>query len=417
MEKRIPQGWKQLQPSKHDNIVVAMSSGVDSSIAAAIYSSFPNVRGVYMRNWSNKQNDTKNCDEKDWNDAKKVAKYLNIPIEMVNFEKEYWLDVFEPMLNNYELGLTPNPDILCNRYIKFGTLKQKLDEMYGVDNYWLVTGHYSRILQECRTGQFELLRGIDSSKDQSYYLSQVKPDIMDRTILPIGNFYKREIRQLAKELQLPTADKPDSQGICFVNNSQRGKFKTFLKEYLPSKPGHIITIDPQSGHKKVWGEHGGLWSYTIGQKVGIPMPQGDPEYRGTWFVSDKLRDTNEIMIVRGRDNPKLFRDHVKIIDMKWLFPEEDLMNIEKTLQEGIQRGDLFLQYRSLQEPILVDKYELWKSDQATNDKNQYINQRKNQRKNLEFILTLSCPQRAMAPGQYGCLYLKNRVIGSGTIIL
>ena len=408
LEKRIPQGWKQVQPSKHDTIVVAMSSGVDSSIAAAMYSSFPNVKGIYMRNWSNKQNDMKNCDEKDWNDAKEVAGYLNIPFEMVNFEKEYWIDVFEPMLNNYELGLTPNPDILCNRHIKFGTLKQKLDEMYGANNYWLVTGHYSRILKNRETGQFELLRGIDSSKDQSYYLSQVNPAVLNQTILPIGNFYKKEIRQLAKELQLPTADKPDSQGICFVNNSQQGKFKTFLKEYLPSEPGDIITIDPQSGHKTVWGKHEGLWSYTIGQKVGIPMPQGDPEYRGTWFVSDKLKDTNEIVIVRGRDNRELFKDHVKIDNMKWLFSENDRLNIEQTLQDAIQRGDLYLQYRSLQEPILIKKYEFKEYNTETD--------RNDQNKNNEFIFTLSSPQRAMAPGQYGCLYLRDRVIGSGTIV-
>lgn len=408
LEKRLPQGWKQLQPSKYDNVVVAMSSGVDSSMAAAIYSSFPNVRGIYMRNWNSKQNDMKNCDERDWNDAKEVAKYLNIPIKMVNFEKEYWIDVFEPMLNNYELGLTPNPDILCNRYIKFGILRQKLDEMYGTNNYWLITGHYSRVLKNCTTGQFELLRAIDSSKDQSYYLSQVKPDVLSQTILPIGNFYKKEIRQLAKELQLPTANKPDSQGICFVNNSQQGKFKFFLKEYLPSEPGNIITIDPQSGDKKIWGKHEGLWSYTIGQKVGIPMPQGDPEYRGSWFVCDKLKDTNEIVIVRGRDNPKLFRDNIKITNMKWLFLEEDQLSIEQTLHKEIQRANLYLQYRSLQEPILVNRCQFREYNKAKNGDSRS--------KNSQLILTLNAPQRAVTPGQYGCLYLKNRVIGSGTII-
>ncbi|CAL9728806.1 mitochondrial tRNA-specific 2-thiouridylase 1 [Monosporozyma unispora] len=397
LKKRLPHGFKQLQPSKHDNIIIAMSSGVDSSVSAALFSSFPKARGVYMRNWNNKQNDMKNCDEKDWNDARKVAEYLNLPIEMVNFEKEYWIDVFEPMLQSYELGVTPNPDVLCNRYIKFGSLKRNLDEKYGRDNYWLVTGHYSRILQNMGTSQFELWRGVDMSKDQSYYLSQVKPNALNQVLLPMGHFYKKEVRALAQDLQLPTAQKPDSQGICFVNNSQQGNFKSFLREYLPIERGDVVTIDPDRGKKTVWGQHDGLWSYTLGQKIGIAMPQGDPKYRGTWFVSEKLKDTNEIVIVKGRENPKLFRDNVVLTKMKWLMEGE--INPMDILQDAVKNGSLFMQYRSLQKPIPIKEC---KSSPDMAD--------------CHLELLLKKPQRAMAPGQYGCLYLQDRVIGSGIIL-
>lgn len=405
LNKRLPRGWNQLQPSKHDNIIIAMSSGVDSSVAAALYSSFPKTRGVYMRNWSNVQNDissqkTKNCDEKDWNDAQGVAKYLNIPLEMVNFEKEYWIDVFEPMLSGYESGRTPNPDLLCNRYIKFGSLKKKLDEKYGIDNYWLVTGHYSRILQNTISKKSELWRGLDPGKDQSYYLSQVERHAFKNVILPIGHFYKKEVREIGQEINIPTASKPDSQGICFVNNSQQGKFKKFLREYLPIKKGNIITIDHITGDKHIWGQHDGLWSYTIGQKIGIAMPQGDPAYKGTWFVSKKLQETNEIVIVRDRGNPELFRDEVKLKDIKWqcyLAGSDDNLQglVNKLLNEAISKGSLFIQYRSLQEPIPVKSYHF------TNDGC--------------LIIYPETSQRAMAPGQYGCLYLDNQVLGSGQI--
>lgn len=394
--KRLPQGFKQLQPSKHDNIIISMSSGVDSSVSAALYSSFPNARGVYMRNWSNKENDGKNCDEKDWKDAENVAKYLNLPIDMVNFEKEYWIDVFEPMLTNYELGVTPNPDVLCNRYIKFGSLKRKLDEQYGTDNYWLVTGHYSRILQNVATTQFELLRGLDTGKDQSYYLSQVNPSTLNQVLLPMGHFNKKEVRSIAQDLKLPTAEKPDSQGICFVNNSQQGKFKSFLKEYLPIEKGNVITIDPVTGNKTVWGQHNGLWSYTLGQKMGLAMPQGDPKYRGTWFVAEKLKDTNEIVIVQGRENKKLYRDNVFLKNMTWLVRDNPL----QLIQDSVKKGSLFMQYRSLQDPILIEKCNICR-DQENGGQ-------------LELILKTS--QRAMAPGQYGCLYIQDRIIGSGTIV-
>ncbi|QHS72197.1 tRNA-5-taurinomethyluridine 2-sulfurtransferase [Saccharomyces paradoxus] len=385
-------------PAKFDNVIVAMSSGVDSSVAAALFAAeFPNTRGVYMQNWSESQSlddpGKEPCYEKDWRDVNRVAGHLNIPVDKVNFEQDYWIDVFEPMLRGYNEGSTPNPDIGCNKFVKFGKLREWLDEKYGTGNYWLVTGHYARVMQKVDGKEFfYLLRSIYRPKDQSYYLSQINPTVLPSLLLPIGHLTKPEVRDLAKYVGLPTAEKPDSQGICFVNNSQHGKFKNFLKHYLPSSPGDIITVDPQSGTKTRWGRHDGLWSYTIGQKVGISMPQADPNYQGSWFVSEKLRDTNEIVIVRGRDNAALYRDTIRIENFASLSPKEDTIN---ALQNT---SALTLQFRSLQVPVQIRSCTLNSSGD-----------------NLDITIQLALKQRAMAPGQSCCLYIDDRVLGSGPI--
>lgn len=393
--KRVIKGYKpQRLPNRNDNIIIAMSSGVDSSVSAALFAEqYPNARGIYIQSWGKSQSLTdpqfEPCYERDWKDVSRVAEHLGIPIEKVNFEKEYWLDVFEPMLETYNKGWTPNPDIGCNRFVKFGKLREYLDQQYGTNNYWLVTGHYARVLTPSYSEQPHLLRSLYTAKDQSYYLSQVDPNILGQLIFPTGHLTKAEVRELAAFAGLTaTSRKPDSQGICFVNNSQSGKFKHFLEHYLPDSPGNIVSIE-ENGHKSVWGRHQGLWSYTIGQKIGISMPQGDPKYAGSWYVSDKLKDSNEIIIVRGRDNPALYQNSVIITDTFTLDP-----NFHRLTRAAIEQGELFIQYRSLQDPVSVKDCHFDKG---------------------EIVLKLDNAQRAMAPGQYCCLYLQDRVLGSGTI--
>lgn len=397
---RTVPGYKlQKMPSKFDNIVVGISGGVDSSLCAALFAGYPNLHGVYMQNWGKDQSLTKPeeepCYERDWKDAQKVAKHLNIPIDFVNFEKDYWLKVFEPMLEQYNLGYTPNPDVGCNKFVKFGSLMDHLDEKFGKDNYWLVMGHYARVLEYENSKEKDnnhLLRAFYGKKDQSYYLSQVPVSALKQIILPIGHLTKPEVRDMASELNLHTSTKPDSQGICFVNNSQHGKFKNFLQEYLPSEPGNIVTIDRETGEKKVWGQHSGLWSYTIGQKIGLSLPQGDPRYQGAWYVSDKRRDTGEIVIVKGRDNEELYSDSVHVKHFK-ILSQENLS--DSLLNESIKNGTLYMQFRSLQKPVKAIAY-------------QWVNHN-------EFSLKLASKERAMAPGQYCCLYSNDRVLGSGII--
>lgn len=401
LKQRLPVGWTQAIPSKFDNVIVAMSSGVDSSLSAALFNDYPNTRGIYMRNWSNSNelNDEnkKNCDEQDWKDAVTVADYLNIPIDLVNFEKDYWIDVFEPMLNSYQFGSTPNPDILCNKFVKFGKLKIYLDNKYGIGNYWLIMGHYARFLLQKQ--KFSLFRGIDSHKDQSYYLSQVNYEAFNQTIVPMGHLYKTEVREMASQLELPSAKKPDSQGICFVNNSQTGKFKNFLKDYIATTQGDIITID-EHGNKKAWGKHDGLWSYTIGQKIGISMPQANPLYKGTWFVSEKIPETNEIVIVKGGNHPKLFHNIVTVGKFEILNGNIAIETFNEEINSSIQNNRLWMQYRSLQKPIKVSKCIIIEAKQDM----------------IRLQIELEEPQRAMAAGQYCCLYSADQVLGSGPII-
>lgn len=392
----LPPGLTQPTPGRFDRIVIALSSGVDSSTCAALYASHPHAELVYMRNWNHNQGDAppERCDEQDWKDAQCVAAHVNLPLRQLNFEREYWQDVFEAMLAGYERGATPNPDVLCNRHVKFGALRAQLDAEYGAGNYWLVTGHYARVLQkESRTS---LLHAVDTHKDQSYYLAQVKRGALARTLLPLGHLLKPEVRALAQELELPTAAKRDSQGICFVENSQgAGRFRDFLQEYLPPTPGAIVTPDG-----KRWATHEGLWTHTLGQRVGggLSLPQGSPEYRGTWYVAEKRVQENELVIVRGRDNPALYRESVAVRSFEPL--GLDRAQFAERISTALAGGTLYMQYRSLQTPAQVLK--------CTVDNNTTDN-------DVSIKLTMAEPQRAMAVGQYCCLYDGEEVLGSGPI--
>lgn len=368
----LPSTYIQPQPDKNDEIVIAMSSGVDSSVAAALYASYPNVRGVYMANWSQ----TAKCTEADWNDVQKVCNHLKIPCQRVNFEREYWNDVFQPMVKQYEQGLTPNPDTGCNKYIKFGVMIDHLTKILPKEKkWWLVTGHYARIMQHQPTGEHHLLRGYSQLKDQSFYLSSINKQILPRILMPIGHYIKSETRDLAKKHNLHIAEKPDSQGLCFVSQGQH-KFRDFLNEYIPPNPGNIITEDG-----KVWGKHNGLWHATIGQRSAVSMPQGDPNYTGVWFVSEKRVETNELVIARHGDNPVFFHDKLNVDNWVWLNKPKDLSNIQ-------------LQFRSLQKPVPVKEFKV-------------------EGKNME--IHMSEKSRAMAPGQNVALYEGSHVLGSGVI--
>lgn len=377
-----PDVYEQLVPDQNDQIVIAMSSGVDSSVAASIYAKrFPNVRGIYMANWSQ----SSKCIEADWNDVKRICSQLNIPCDRVNFEKEYWNDVFEPMILDYKRGLTPNPDVGCNKYVKFGKMIEHLTTKIGenghISKWWLVTGHYARVMKHRETGDMHLLRGLYPNKDQSFYLSMLPKDVMSRVLMPIGHMIKPEVREIAKADKLITADKPDSQGLCFVSQ-ELPKFRDFLDEYIPPNPGNIITEDG-----KIWGEHKGLWHATIGQRLGVSMPQGDPKYKGVWFVSEKRVDTNEIVIVKGGSNDALFRSKLFIRNWEWLTNKI----------ADLDADNLSIQYRSLQ-------------DSANKVKSILLDEQSDVSE-IELIEEA----RAMAPGQNLVLYDGNRVLGAGII--
>ncbi|KAG7191427.1 uncharacterized protein KQ657_003473 [Scheffersomyces spartinae] len=381
--------YQQLHPKPEDEIVIAMSSGVDSSVCAALYASvFPNVRGIYMANWTQ----TSRCIEADWKDVQTVCKQLEIPVERVNFEKEYWHKVFVPMLDEYRKGWTPNPDVGCNQHVKFGVLYDHVmnQDQCQQTRRWLVTGHYSRVMKHLDSNEFHLLRGLYLAKDQAYYLAKMPVQVMDHVLMPMGHLTKPKVRELASKFGLSTALKPDLDGLCFVQ--QDTKFRDFLAEYLEPNPGNIVTEDG-----KIWGQHEGLWHATIGQKSGILMPQGDDKYKGTWFVSEKNLADNLLVIVRGNKNDKLYKNQLVVENWQW-FGSLSPLELQLNGDQWTQVKDLNVQFRSLQHKSYVDCLKLQRGDDDS-----------------VLSIKLMEKERAMAPGQTLVLYLNDRIIGSGII--
>lgn len=289
-------------------VVIGMSGGVDSSVAAYLLQKEGyDVIGLFMRNWDASINNdimgnpTLNnsiCpQEQDYNDAKDVCDKLGIPLYRVDFVKEYWDYVFTYFLDELKKGRTPNPDIMCNKYIKFDLFIKEAKKL-GADK--IATGHYAR-----KEGRY-LLRGIDNNKDQTYFLSQLSEEQLKDVLFPVGNLDKEEVRKIAKELGLSTASKKDSTGICFIGERN---FKEFLKNYLPNIKGDIINIDT---NEKV-GEHIGLMYYTIGQRRGLDIG-------GTLdklFVVGKNLDKNILYVSLGEDNIYLYSDSCIVEDVNF----------------------------------------------------------------------------------------------------
>lgn len=290
-------------------VVVGMSGGVDSSVAAILLKKQGyNVIGLFMRNWDSSLNndflgnpDLNNeiCpQEQDYNDAKAVCEKLDIPLHRVNFVKEYWDNVFTYFLDELKRGRTPNPDIMCNKYIKFDAfVKEALK--YSAD--YIATGHYARI----KDGN--LLRGIDSNKDQTYFLSQLSREQLKNVLFPIGELEKSEVRKIAEEYDLITATKKDSTGICFIGERN---FKAFLKNYLPTMPGDVINIDTN----ETIGTHTGLMYYTIGQRRGI----GIGGNKDKLFVVSKDLAKNVLYVAMSDENKHLKSTSALIEDINWI---------------------------------------------------------------------------------------------------
>ncbi|MDY6065407.1 MAG: tRNA 2-thiouridine(34) synthase MnmA [Finegoldia sp.] len=275
-------------------VVVGISGGVDSSVAALLLKEQGyDVIGIFMKNWDETDEDGYCTAEEDFKDSEKISRQIGIPYYSVNFEKEYYDRVFSYFLDEYRKGRTPNPDVVCNKEIKF---KAFLDYAMKLGADYVATGHYART-RKTENG-VELLRGVDSNKDQSYFLSQLSQDQIKNVIFPIGEMEKTEVREIARKNNLATADKKDSTGICFIGERN---FNDFLGNYFPDKEGDIIGEDG-----KVLGTHKGLIYHTIGQRKGLGIGgEGEP-----WFVCGKDIEKNELYVCQGADNPKLFSDRL-----------------------------------------------------------------------------------------------------------
>ena len=281
-------------------IVVGLSGGVDSSIAAYLLREQGHeVLGIFMQNWED--NDNEYCTIKqDSIDAIAVADRLGIDIEIINFAREYKERVFSYFLQEYNNGRTPNPDILCNSEIKFRAF---LEHAISLGASYIATGHY---VGKTNTNAGEvLIRAADKNKDQSYFLYRLNQQQISHALFPLANLEKPEVRKLAAKLNLATAYKKDSTGVCFIGERP---FREFLQQYIPTKPGNMVTPDG-----KIMGEHAGLMYYTLGQRKGLGIGgQGEP-----WFVADKNISSNELVVVQGHNHDLLYKKHLIATDLSF----------------------------------------------------------------------------------------------------
>ncbi len=348
-------------------VVVGMSGGVDSSVAALLLKEQGyDVIGIFMKNWDDTDEHGVCTATEDYNDVIRVCNQIGIPYYAVNFEKEYYDKVFTYFLNEYKAGRTPNPDVMCNKEIKF---KAFLEHAMKLGADYLATGHYARV--EFRDGEYKLLRGKDKNKDQTYFLNQLTQQQLSKVMFPIGHLEKAEVREIARKANLATANKKDSTGICFIGERN---FKEFLSQYLPSQPGNMETLDG-----KVMGRHDGLMYYTIGQRHGLGIGgAGEP-----WFVIGKDLQRNVLYVGQGFHNDKLYSDSLIATDVNWISDKEKPKSFTCTAK---------FRYRQPDTPVTVHLLEDGKVKVDFHE-----------------------PVRAVTPGQAAVFYDGEECLGGGTI--
>ena len=377
--------------AKNSKILVAMSGGVDSSVVAALLveAGF-DVTGAYMINYeetrintdsdADKNADNVSCWIPDYRDALRVAAKLGIPLLKLDFQKEYKEKVLDYMLAEYKKGNTPNPDVMCNKFIKFGVWLDKIKEL-GFD--YIATGHYAKVEERGMGNEewgYKLMQAKDDNKDQTYFLHQLNQEQLSKTLFPLGDYTKPEVRELAKKFDLPTATKEESMGICFVGELD---MKEFLQRDLPKNPGKIVT---ESG--EVIGDHEGLAFYTIGQRHGFEQQGGG----NVLFVVAKNKEKNEL-IVGDKDSELLNKDEIEVEDINWVSGF-----IRRSFGEGGQipvfplKCTVRLRHRQALQEVTVEK----------ND-NIY---------KLKFLNK----QKAATSGQFAVFYKDGECLGGGVII-
>ena len=350
-------------------VVVGISGGVDSSVAAYLLKEQGHdVIGLFMVNW--KEKDGTCTAEEDFEDVKRVCSKIGIPYFSVNYSKEYYDRVFQHFLDEYQKGRTPNPDVLCNREVKFGPFLEQAKKL-GAD--MIATGHYARKIK--KDGKYYLAKASDLNKDQSYFLNQLNQSQLASVIFPLEDIDKPRVREIARELGLSTADKKDSTGICFIGERN---FKNFLKDYLPAKPGKILDIN---GNEV--GRHDGLMYYTLGQRRGLNIGGKAGGNGQRWFVIDKDLEKNILYVSQGEDD-KLFSDGLFASEMNWI---PSIPNNKEF--------DCYAKFRYRQP-----------------DQKVHVSVLNNSEIRVDFVDR----QRAITPGQYVVLYDENGIcLGGGTI--
>ncbi|HRW58859.1 MAG TPA: tRNA 2-thiouridine(34) synthase MnmA [Chlamydiales bacterium] len=348
-------------------VAIAISGGVDSSVAACLLKEQGyDVFGLFMKNWEEKDSEGRCTTETDFQDAKAVCEKLDIPYYSVNFAKEYQENVFQSFIEELKEGYTPNPDILCNREIKFKVLFNKAMAL-GAD--FLATGHYCQVAKT-DTG-YQLKKGLDANKDQTYFLYTIKSEILEKVLFPIGHLEKKEVREIAKKNDLITHSKKDSTGICFIG---KRNFQTFINQYIESTKGDFKT--PEG---KIVGKHMGHPFYTIGQRKGLAIGgPGEP-----WFVVDKDPKTNTVIVAQGEHHSALYAEMLIADNISWVGPE-----IKAPFKCAAK-----IRYRQTDTHCTIEKIE---NDQIT--------------------VSFDNPQRAITPRQSIVFYHENICLGGAMII-
>ncbi|MBF0219497.1 MAG: tRNA 2-thiouridine(34) synthase MnmA [Gammaproteobacteria bacterium] len=352
-------------------VTVGLSGGVDSSVAAyLLMQQGYAVDALFMKNWEEDDAAGYCAAEVDYSDAIAVAEKLGIILQGRNFSSEYWERVFENFLSEYGAGRTPNPDILCNREIKFRAF---LDYALEAGADYIATGHYARIREQ--QGLYSLLRGVDNNKDQSYFLYTLNQQQLANSLFPLGELEKGRVRQIARELQLATHDKKDSTGICFIGER---RFRDFLQRYLPAQPGVMVTVAGEE-----IGTHQGLMYYTLGQRqgLGIGGVAGYPE--APWYVVAKDLSANRLMVAQGHDHPLLYADTLSASQLHWIAgaPPQD--------QQGLTAR---IRYRQTDQACTIKS-----GAEAT------------------LQVQFAAPQWAITPGQSVVFYQQEVCLGGGII--
>lgn len=320
---------EQLAENAKKKVICGMSGGVDSSVSAFILQQQGyQVEGLFMKNWE-EDDDTDYCTAAaDLADAQAVCDRLGITLHKINFAAEYWDNVFEHFLAEYSVGRTPNPDILCNKEIKFKAFLEYATEDLSAD--FIATGHYVR-----RTPfdqQPKLLRGLDSNKDQSYFLYTLSEQQVGRSLFPVGEIEKPIVRAIAEDLGLATAKKKDSTGICFIGER---KFKDFLARYLPAQAGEIHTVDGQ-----VIGRHDGLMYHTLGQRKGLGIGGVKGASENAWYVVEKDLVNNVLIVAQGQDNSALLSSGLIASQLHWVDRQPVKENLRCTVKTRYRQADI-----------------------------------------------------------------------------
>jgi tRNA-specific 2-thiouridylase len=357
--------------SKGTHVIVGMSGGVDSAVAALLLiQQGYKVEGLFMKNWEEDDTSEICSAEEDLKDAQDICNQLSIPLHTVNFSSEYWDRVFEFFLAEYRSGRTPNPDVMCNKEIKF---KAFLDYALDLGADYIATGHYARI--DKLDDRYCLLKGVDSNKDQTYFLHTLGQKQLGKSLFPIGELEKPLVRKIAEENKFSNSSKKDSTGICFIGERN---FREFLQRYLPAQPGNIKTPE---GDKI--GTHQGLMYYTLGQRQGLGIGGQKNADEEPWYVVEKDLENNILLVAQGHDHPMLYKSELIAIDLHWVAgqaPEAPLQCHAK------------IRYRQ--------------DDQACT-----ITQLEDNKCHVQF----DAPQRAIAPGQSVVFYLEDECLGGGVI--